>query len=543
MSISKLDQLEAKLADAEAKEAALHAVLQNKTTAPTGVDDGLFAMYSRISAASRETQLNAITATILVLNQQIAAFRPPTAPSSGNEPTPPVNDLSLLTERMDSLSMKMSKMQLAAQPSSSTFQTHTEYFASNDCSEVTRMETTDADAAVKALWADLQQDDLKTESKVQTVWTAHCSRLQTDDTKLFDGSNKPTVDSRKPDIVTCHPDVAVPDALTVLKVVELKAPEVSLLSGDVLSQAADVLVRILLRQRLRPQATALLNNGKTVVLLRCSRKPNTLDDFSFSRTPVFTGDTARDHIMHHLRSDECVSVSVAGKRLVKYRWLGEGAHCEAFAVHSGNDEMVLKVYKKDVPFGAKHEVGLLQDMHAILENFSTKNLAMIPLVVAEENHLLLVKPKGRYFRRRRSAEHNGRELRAPHIEQLVETLRIIHDKGYVHRDVRPANFFLFENHVLLNDWGAAVERDHTPLTHSGCPPAFCHFDSTKPHHVSPQDDLYSLVLSIYLIMNVEKGEVDLPPMKLPPLYEEMKTAALNLQYDQIIELAKSVVHE
>ena len=89
-------------------------------------------------------------------------------------------------------------------------------------------------------------------------------------------------------------------------------------------------------------------------------------------------------------------------------------------------------------------------------------------------------------------------MKLRHLKKLLQTLKLIHENGAVHRDVRPANFFLLEgDDVLLNDWGS-VASIGTPVLVEGSPKEVCHPDLVNVAEIAPvpKHDLYSLVASI-----------------------------------------------
>jgi hypothetical protein len=82
---------------------------------------------------------------------------------------------------------------------------------------------------------------------------------------------------------------------------------------------------------------------------------------------------------------------------------------------------------------------------------------------------------------------------------LVSALKIVHDAGIIHRDVRFANIFHLNTNdsVLLNDWGASIQSEGLELV-AGCPDQWAHPDVVGvavavPH---PKHDLYSLISSL-----------------------------------------------
>lgn len=79
-------------------------------------------------------------------------------------------------------------------------------------------------------------------------------------------------------------------------------------------------------------------------------------------------------------------------------------------------------------------------------------------------------------------------MKLRHLKRLLQSLR----------DVRPANFFLFEiDDVLLNNWGSAASVG-TPVLVQGSPEDVCHPNLIGAGEIAPQPkhDSYSLVASV-----------------------------------------------
>lgn len=96
-----------------------------------------------------------------------------------------------------------------------------------------------------------------------------------------------------------------------------------------------------------------------------------------------------------------------------------------------------------------------------------------------------------------------------YIQQIAEALTVVHEKNFVHRDVKPANIMLRAGkpHVVLIDFGLARGFDSATTVNSTtadgfAPPELYHVDS----EVGAYTDVYSLSATLYELLT---GEV--PP--------------------------------
>ena len=138
-----------------------------------------------------------------------------------------------------------------------------------------------------------------------------------------------------------------------------------------------------------------------------------------------------------------------------------------------------------------------------MQAHATEDIAQVPVFLAAEGRVLLCTPK--------AAKFHSTTFQNRHFKQLVELLRIVHQNGLVHWDVRFVNIFVMSNgNALLNDWGSAVELGwrlcifELPIHSSlgvqtavqGCPPHWRHPELNTAWAVPrPKHDLYSLVKS------------------------------------------------
>jgi serine/threonine-protein kinase len=99
---------------------------------------------------------------------------------------------------------------------------------------------------------------------------------------------------------------------------------------------------------------------------------------------------------------------------------------------------------------------------------------------------------------------------------LAETLDYAHRKGLVHRDVKPQNVLLGEDHrPRLTDFGIAQAASASALTRTGAVMGSVHYiapELVRSKQASPQSDLYSLGVVLYEMATGRvpfEGETDL----------------------------------
>jgi len=132
----------------------------------------------------------------------------------------------------------------------------------------------------------------------------------------------------------------------------------------------------------------------------------------------------------------------------------------------------------------------------ILRLINEWNLPHVPKLIEsdEETKMALVlSPKAEDF------SLFNRRFNLRHAQQTLTTLSKLHEKKYVHRDIRPGNLLLHGKDVLVNDWGYAVPADDAKRPYRG---AFFHASDRildliskgeKETDFLPADDLVSLV--------------------------------------------------
>ena len=123
-----------------------------------------------------------------------------------------------------------------------------------------------------------------------------------------------------------------------------------------------------------------------------------------------------------------------------------------------------------------------------------------------------------------------------YIQQIGEALKVVHQQGLLHRDVKPNNIILRQNtqEVVLIDFGIAREfkqgltQTHTSLVSDGYAPIEQYLDKEKR---TPATDVYGLAATLYALLTAKLPTPallrDRQPMPEPREIQPQLSASVN----------------
>ncbi|ANY06721.1 serine/threonine-protein kinase [Pseudonocardia sp. HH130630-07] len=138
------------------------------------------------------------------------------------------------------------------------------------------------------------------------------------------------------------------------------------------------------------------------------------------------------------------------------------------------------------------------------------------------------------------------------IEQAARALQAAHERGFVHRDVKPGNILLRTDGVVkLTDFGIAKAADAVPVTRSGMVMGTAHYiapEQASGEEAGPSGDVYSLGIvgyeclagvrpfraesAVAVAMMQVRDEPPPLPSELPERVRELISAVLVKEPDQ-----------
>lgn len=107
------------------------------------------------------------------------------------------------------------------------------------------------------------------------------------------------------------------------------------------------------------------------------------------------------------------------------------------------------------------------------------------------------------------------------LGRLLRALRVLHHRGIVHNDIKPANVLLEPDRhgVVLVDFGVSVREPHRASRAPGWTPAFAAPEVVAGAPPTPESDLYSLGLTVLSALGADLESRRLPVGVPEPLLQ------------------------
>lgn len=152
--------------------------------------------------------------------------------------------------------------------------------------------------------------------------------------------------------------------------------------------------------------------------------------------------------------------------------------------------------------------------------------------------------------------HNANNIRSSFeafesaILQMIDCLQELHSKGHFHRDIKPQNFLIDGNRIVISDFGLSTEIGSSTAftrssvwwgTHGYIPPEFLMGNFKYPDAAS---DIFMLGKTIYVLATGRGALYLIPDDVPPPLYHVIDKCCQitkDLRYQSLSELRQSLI--
>lgn len=227
-----------------------------------------------------------------------------------------------------------------------------------------------------------------------------------------------------------------------------------------------------------------------------------------------------------LRAEKRVGQTLSGKWHLE-RMIGVGGMAAVYeATHRNLNRVAIKLLHPELSLNSETRERFLQEGYAANKIAHPGAVQVLDDDVTDEGLAFLVMEllQGESLdeRMRKQGGSLGAREALGYVEQLLEVLEAAHEKGVIHRDIKPDNLFLTElGQLKVLDFGIArLHRSSVQATEAGSfmgTPAFCAPEQARGRwdEVDERSDLFSVGATLFMMLSgVHVHEADTPSEQL-----------------------------
>eukprot|EP00727_Mastigamoeba_balamuthi_P000987 m51a1_g10886 hypothetical protein (381) ;mRNA; f:362-1883 len=273
------------------------------------------------------------------------------------------------------------------------------------------------------------------------------------------------------------------DAHTIKAVLELKKKHfvkgTVAWSSDEIGQAAEYARHVLKNSAAasRDRVLFFVSDLDHVQIFSVSTSSDVLHPFCYERTDVLPDVKKWLTRALYMAADFYTTELHFGREpLPQLTPVGEGLTSQVFQTTLGGDVVAVKVLRpKYVSARAGEAVGLCAYEVGVLKQL--EGIDGVPSVVCVLNGDagFVMKP----FLNRKIPVSPSLQFLWLHFSNLVSILRCVHERNYVHRDIRPTNIMTSLSKTYLIDWGYAARVDDPDMPYENKPILFKQYWQTR----------------------------------------------------------------
>eukprot|EP01124_Arcella_intermedia_P032783 TRINITY_DN7706_c1_g1_i1.p1 TRINITY_DN7706_c1_g1~~TRINITY_DN7706_c1_g1_i1.p1 ORF type:complete len:543 (+),score=88.42 TRINITY_DN7706_c1_g1_i1:50-1678(+) len=274
---------------------------------------------------------------------------------------------------------------------------------------------------------------------IQRYFTSFLSAIKLEHLTFVDSHGHPTIGTKKPDLLWYHANREQNES-NIVVVGELKSFK-ELKEDASWGQLGRYLHRVILSSPHRTVCYGFLTDCNTIAFVKTSFSET--EEYTYEVTdfvPFFKN--GGNQLLSLLHSHPSVlgwslpTFTTSKRTYVVSKNLGKGLTSQ---VWESENLAIKRILHKFEPQMANE--------HRILELFHSLKTPRVPQVVDFGPDFLVMTPCGENFIK---FSRNS-------IQDLIQTLQIIHQNGFIHRDIRPSNLIQVNEDVYLIDWGFACK--------------------------------------------------------------------------------------